>query len=54
MISVVSMVTVGIVIFLIVDAKRYKKYKKELLSQLTSKSSDCNGDCDNCPCSQEE
>lgn len=54
MISVVSMVTVGIVIFLIVDAKRYKKYKKELLSQLTSTPSDCNGDCDNCPCSQKE
>lgn len=54
MISVVSIVIVGIVIFLIVDAKRYKKYKKELLSQLTSKPSDCNGDCDNCPCSQEE
>lgn len=54
MISVVSIVTIGIVIFLIVDAKRYKKYKKELLSQLISKSSDCNRDCDNCPCSQEE
>ena len=54
MISVVFMVTVGIVIFLIfliVDAKRYKK---ELSSQLTSTPSDCKGDCDNCPCSQKE
>lgn len=54
MISVVSIVIVGLVIFSIIETKRYKKYEQELLNQLTSKPTDCNGDCDNCPCSQDE
>ena len=54
MISVVSIATVGLVIFSVVESKRYKKHKQELLNQLTSKPVDCTGDCDNCPCSQDE
>lgn len=54
MFSVVLVVIIGVVVFLIIEAKRYKKYKQELLNQLTSKPDDCNGDCDNCPYSQDE
>ena len=54
MLSVVILVTVGIVVFLIIEAKRYKKHKQELLSYLTTKPPDCNGDCESCPYSQDE
>lgn len=53
-ISVVSIVTVGLVIFSIVETKRYKKYRKEFLNYVTYKTSVCNGDCDNCECSQDK
>lgn len=52
--SIVILVTVGIVVFTIIEAKRNKKYKQELLSYLTTKPTDCNGDCENCPYSQDE
>ena len=53
-ISAVSIVTVGLVIFSIVEIKRYKKYRKEFLNYVAYKTSVCNGDCDNCECSQDK
>ena len=53
-ISVLSIVTVGLVIFSIVETKRYKKYRKEFLNYVTYKTSVCNGDCDNCACYQDK
>lgn len=54
MFSVVILATVGIVVFLIIEAKRYKKHKQELLNYLTTKPNDCNNDCESCPYSQDE
>ena len=54
MFSVVILVTVGIVVFMIIEAKRNKKHKQELLNYLTTKPTDCNGDCESSPYSQNE